>query len=196
MGNTRQSPSSEDGGDLTFIPSEEDRARYLAIAKEAIRERLEKRHGPKVEARPGEARRGAFVTLNEDGRLRGCIGRMESRDPLSVTIRAMAVAAAFEDPRFRPLSAGELNRITVEITLLGPRRKIASPEAIELGRHGVWLQQGFSSAVFLPQVAVEQGWDRPTLLRELCRKAGLSGEAWEDPDCELMVFEGYVFGDP
>jgi len=196
MANTRPSPSNETSGDFSFVPSKEDCARYLGIAKEAIRERIEGRHGSKSEPHPDEARLGAFVTLNENGRLRGCIGRMESRDPLSVTIGAMAVAAAFEDPRFRPLSAAELDRISVEITLLGPRRKIESPEAIELGRHGVWIQQGYASAVFLPQVAVEQGWDRPTLLRELCRKAGLRADAWKDSDSVLMVFEGFVFGDP
>ncbi|HUX40832.1 MAG TPA: AmmeMemoRadiSam system protein A [Rectinemataceae bacterium] len=195
MANTLQSPSTEGDPGLSFAPSPEERVRYLSIAREAIRERIEKRRGQKPEPRSGEPRLGAFVTLNEDGRLRGCIGRMESREPLSLTIEAMAVAAAFEDPRFKPLSAGELDRISVEITLLGPRRKIATPEAIELGRHGVWLEQGYASAVFLPQVAVEQGWDRPTLLRELCRKAGLRADAWKDADCVLMVFEGFVFGD-
>ena len=196
MANTRQSPLNEGSKAFSFVPSEKDRALYLAIAKEAIRGRIEGRHGSIPEPPLNEARLGAFVTLNENGRLRGCIGRMESSDPLSVTIRAMAVAAAFEDPRFRPLTAAELDKISLEITLLGPRRKVDSPEAIELGRHGVWLQQGYASAVFLPQVAIEQGWDRPTLLRELSRKAGLRPDAWQDSDSALMVFEGFVFGDP
>ena len=196
MANTRPSPSTDRADDSAFVPTEKERARYLDIAKAAIRNRIEGRHGSRPEPLPNEARLGAFVTLNEDGRLRGCIGRMESREPLSRTIGAMAEAAAFEDPRFRPLTASELDRISVEITLLGPRRKIDSPESIELGRHGVWLEQGYASAVFLPQVAVEQGWDRPTLLRELCRKAGLRADAWKDADCVLMVFEGFVFGDP
>ena len=107
----------------------------------------------------------------------------------------MAVAAAFEDPRFRPISAAELAHVAVEITLLGPRKKIESPDAILLGRDGVWLEQGYSSAVFLPQVAVEQGWDRITLLRELSRKAGLRPDAWQESETTLMVFEGFVFGD-
>ena len=196
MANTLQSPSAENLGDSSFAPSKEEQERYLSIARAAIRDHLDGRRESKPKPTPGETRLGAFVTLNKNGRLRGCIGRMESNDPLSITIHAMAAAAAFEDPRFEPLSTRELDAISVEITILGPRRKVDAPESIELGRHGVWLRQGYASAVFLPQVAIEQGWDRPTLLRELCRKAGLRPDAWKDPDCSLMVFEGFVFGDP
>jgi len=195
MANMRPSPSIEDPGIPFAEPGGEERVRLLAIAREAIGARLGA--GPRQASKPGpgEARVGAFVTLTIGGRLRGCIGRMESKEPVSKTIARMAEAAAFEDPRFRPLSASEFDKISIEITLLGPRRQIQSSEAIELGRHGVWMQKGYSSAVFLPQVAVEQGWDRATLLKELSLKAGLGPSAWQDADTTLMVFEGYEFGE-
>jgi AmmeMemoRadiSam system protein A len=143
----------------------------------------------------GSMASGAFVTLRSNGMLRGCIGRMEATGPLDATIVAMARAAAFEDPRFPPLERGELPAISVEVTLLGPRRPISAVEELEVGKHGVHLSLGSRSAVFLPQVAIEQGWDRPRLLRELCRKAGLDPEAWRSPEAVLSVFEGRVFGE-
>ncbi|HUX36851.1 MAG TPA: AmmeMemoRadiSam system protein A [Rectinemataceae bacterium] len=207
MENTRLSPSTdgpgegargrkEDPAPLPFEePDEKEKKRLLGLARESIRARLagERSQAP----RPGaaEPKVGAFVTLNKGGRLRGCIGRMEAEGPISETIADMALSAAFYDPRFIPLTETEYKDIMIEISLLGPRRRISSIEEIAIGRHGVWLQQGHSSAVFLPQVATEQAWDRETLLRELCRKAGLGPDAWKRPDAVLMVFEGYVFGE-
>ncbi len=207
MENTRPSPSTEGSGEgirggkdrlapLPFEePDEKGKTRLLALARETIRARLAGERLKKVEAGADEPRVGAFVTLNKGGRLRGCIGRMEAEDRLSETIADMALSAAFFDPRFMPLTETELKDISIEITLLGPRRRISSAEEIVIGRHGVWLQQGHSTAVFLPQVATEQAWDRDTLLRELSRKAGLGPEAWKRPDAVLMVFEAYIFGE-
>lgn len=107
----------------------------------------------------------------------------------------MALAAAFEDPRFMPLAPEELNRVDLEITVLSPLRRIGGPEEIELGRHGLYLVLGRRAGVFLPQVPVEQGWDLPTYLEELCHKAGLPEGSWRAPDAELSVFEGLVFGE-
>lgn len=194
METTPRSPLNE-GGPSPLDPGTGERRRILAVAREAIRAHLDNR-GPRYETAPAdELRVGAFVTLTEHGRLRGCIGRMESEEPLSRTVAAMAVAAAFEDPRFRPLAALEYPDLHLEITLLGPRRPVSSADEIILGRHGVWLQKGYASAVFLPQVATEQGWDRTTLLEELGMKAGLGPDAWKETGARLMVFEGFVFGE-
>lgn len=123
--------------------------------------------------------RGAFVTLFEAGELRGCIGRMTPDQPLAATVQAMALAAAFEDPRFAPVVEGELKTIEIEVSVLTPLAPISGPEAIVVGRDGVQIRKDGRTAVFLPQVAPEQGWDRTALLENLCRKAGLPADAWK-----------------
>ncbi len=107
----------------------------------------------------------------------------------------MAAAAAFEDRRFPPLSRGELAGITIEISALTPPRAIDGIAEIVLGRDGVILRKGMRSAVFLPQVAVEQGWDRDTLLTQLALKAGLPGDAWRE-GAEFQTFQAEVFSEP
>lgn len=138
---------------------------------------------------------GAFVTLKKDGDLRGCIGRMASPDPLLSTVAAMAPAAAFEDPRFPPVTAEELPSIKLEISVLTPLRKISDPKEVEVGTHGIYLSNGYRSGVLLPQVPVEWGWDRATFLRQGCRKAGMPESALQDPYTELFVFEAEVFSE-
>lgn len=170
----------------------------LALARSSIREAFGGHDVAQAELPPGLAATsaaGAFVTLKRAERLRGCIGRMEGGGPLPALIAEMARAAAFEDPRFRPLGPGELDECSIEITLLGPRQEIGSVEEIEAGRHGVWLSLRGRSAVFLPQVAIEQGWDRKQLLDELALKAGLPPGSWADAKARLMVFEGLAFGE-
>jgi len=174
----------------------DDEGRYLAAnARESIASALGKR-APDWPAGPegaGLARgAGAFVTLREGGSLRGCIGRMSSDEPLVQTVRAMARSAAFDDPRFPPLRADELDRVEIEITLLSPMRLASGPGDIVAGRHGVLMSLRGRSAVFLPQVATEQGWKREDLLEHLCYKAGLPGDAWRDPGTVFQLFEGRV----
>ncbi|MFZ4617206.1 MAG: AmmeMemoRadiSam system protein A [Rectinemataceae bacterium] len=183
-----------------MLPVLDDSTRraLLALARSSIRGAFRGIDADEPEIPPGLAATsaaGAFVTLKRAGRLRGCIGRMEGGGPLPALIVEMARAAAFEDPRFRPLGPGELDECAIEITLLGPRQEIGSVEAIELGRHGVWLSLRGRSAVFLPQVATEQGWNRKQLLDELALKAGLPPGSWADEKATLMIFEGFVFGE-
>ncbi|HTX74107.1 MAG TPA: AmmeMemoRadiSam system protein A [Rectinemataceae bacterium] len=173
-----------------------DRELLLRCAREVIRARLERRAASlpqKTEplGQPG----GAFVTLHEGPSLRGCIGRMSSPEPLFDTICSMAAAAAFEDPRFPPLKADELERIDIEITLLSPLRAITDPTEIQVGLHGIYLVKGWQSGVLLPQVATEQGWDRATFLEQTCRKAGLPPGSWKSPDATISIFEGLIFGE-
>ena len=139
---------------------------------------------------------GAFVTLTRNGHLRGCIGNMSGREPLYLTVARMATAAAFEDPRFPALGRQEWPEVELDISVLGPLSRCPSPELVEIGRHGLLLARGGRSGVFLPQVPVEQGWDRLTYLNQLCVKAGLPPGSWKAPDAELYWYEAFVFTPP
>ena len=180
--------------------TEADGAALIANAREAIASRLEGR-SPRwpVAGTALSAELGAFVTLHSGKgagvHLRGCIGRMSVKESLVRTVREMAVSAAFEDQRFQPLERGEYPAVSIEVTVLTPMRQISSVSQIEVGRHGVYMSKGWHSAVFLPQVATEQGWDRDELLVNLCYKAGLSANAWKDGDTKFQVFEGRIFNE-
>jgi len=136
---------------------------------------------------------GAFVSLKLHGDLRGCIGRIVDEQPLFQTIAHMAQAAAFEDPRFPPLTEAEFAALEVEISILGPITRCHDPAAIEVGRHGLIMRQGMRQGLLLPQVPVEWCWDRETFLAHTCQKACLSPNAWTHPDTEIYCFEAEVF---
>jgi hypothetical protein len=139
------------------------------------------------------AHRGAFVTLKSHGNLRGCIGHIQPLEPLYEAVRENAVNAASRDSRFRPVRPDELPDIEIEISVLTPPRPVSSHRDIVLGRHGIILKKGPRQAVFLPQVAPEQGWDLPETLRHLSLKAGLPGADWLDAETEFQVFTAEVF---
>lgn len=169
----------------------------LKLARQALAQFLRDgtRYQPATEDAALKAVRACFVTLTEAGQLRGCIGGLEARQPLYLAVRDMAIEAATEDPRFRPVTADELPRLHLEISVLSPLRIIQDPGEIVVGRHGVVVRQGWHSGVFLPQVAPEQGWDREEMLAHLCRdKAGLPANAWNN-GAELSVFTAQVFGE-
>lgn len=149
---------------------------------------------PEAPAEPAlQSAVGAFVTLHKQGRLRGCIGRIISPEPLAVTVAQMAEAAAFEDQRFAPVSADELPELHIEISVLSPLRRIDSWPAIEPGRHGVVVRRGRRSGLFLPQVW-EQLPELESFMSCLCaEKAGLPATAWKEPDTELQVFTVTAF---
>jgi hypothetical protein len=138
--------------------------------------------------------RGAFVTLKRHGELRGCIGHMGGDLPLCHVVGRMALQAAFSDRRFPHLKDSELEDIAIEISVLTPLRPVDGPADIVLGRDGVMLRQSDRSAVFLPQVATEQGWNRDEMLGHLCRKAGLSETAWKD-GASFYTFQAQVFSE-
>lgn len=134
---------------------------------------------------------GAFVTLKIDGKLRGCIGRFISSDPLYEVVGASAISAAFEDPRFTPLSKEEYTKCEIEITALGPLQKISDPDEIILGKHGIYIKKNFKSGTMLPQVAIEQGWNVEQFLGYTSRdKAGIGWDGWKT--AELFVYEGVI----
>ena len=165
----------------------------VALARHAIAERIGVA-GPKPAAPPLEELRGVFVTLRRrsDHELRGCVGMIEPRFPLGEGVRRAAVLAAFEDPRFPPVTLAELPALVIDVSVLGPLAP-ATVDAIEVGRHGVVVRCDGRSALFLPQVATEQGWDRDMLLSQLCRKASLPSDAWRRGDCQLFTFETETF---
>ena len=131
---------------------------------------------------------GAFVTLKKKGALRGCIGHIVGHYPLAETISRMAVAAAFQDPRFPPVTRAEWPTIDMEISVMTPLKEITDTAAIEVGRHGIYIQKGDRSGLLLPQVATEYGWDRLTFLEQTCRKAGLRSGRLEGPRREDTYF--------
>jgi AmmeMemoRadiSam system protein A len=114
--------------------------------------------------------------------------------PLWRTVEENAVAAAFSDPRFPPLTREELDETRIEISVLSPLRHV-SPEHVVVGRDGVLVVRGASRGLLLPQVATEYGWDRETLLDHTCRKAGLDPGAWKHPDTKISTFTAEVFGE-
>jgi AmmeMemoRadiSam system protein A len=137
-------------------------------------------------------KRGVFVTLHARGRLRGCIGVIETVEPLAESIARCAAGAALHDPRFSPVRVEELPELRIEISLLSPLEPIL-PEKIEIGKHGLLISQSSKRGLLLPQVAVEHKLAREQFLEETCRKAGLSAGAWQEPESRILGFTCEVF---
>ncbi|WP_018527644.1 AmmeMemoRadiSam system protein A [Alkalispirochaeta alkalica] len=135
-----------------------------------------------------EEKRGLFVTLRVRGLLRGCIGRIVAEGVLRETVHHCTLEAAFADRRFPPLEGKELEGLTIEHSLLSPPRPLRRPGDIRLGVDGVIFALGDARSVFLPEVPLEQGWDRAALLDALARKAGLPSRAWQDKRALFQVF--------
>jgi AmmeMemoRadiSam system protein A len=172
-----------------------DRRRLLELARESVVARVRGLAPPRAEAcgRLAEPR-AAFVTLRLDGRLRGCIGSIDDGHPLGEVVVHCAGAAAVEDPRFAPVSADEVARLVLEISVLTPAVLVGDIEEVEVGRHGLIVELGRSRGLLLPQVALEWRWDRETFVAQTCLKAGLAPDAWRRGG-SLYRFEAEVFGD-
>ncbi len=176
---------------------EADCARLLALARDTIAQALASGARRASAAAPDgltdgmRAIRGGFVTLHKNGELRGCIGEIVPRREIWKVVREQALNAAFQDPRFPPLAAAEWPEVEVELSVLTPPRPVGSWREIEIGRHGMVLTKGGRSAVFLPQVAPEQGWGLEETLTHLSAKAGLPADAWR-AGAEFLVFEAQV----
>lgn len=141
---------------------------------------------------------GAFVTLKVGHRLRGCIGYIESPEPLAHTVAKVAVKSAFEDPRFPPLAPEEYEKVSVEISVLTPPQEVTNLETIKVGKHGLIVELGRARGLLLPQVAVEYGWDSIEFLCHTAQKAGLPPQAWKDPRARIFAFSAEVIeeGEP
>jgi AmmeMemoRadiSam system protein B/AmmeMemoRadiSam system protein A len=180
-----------------FSLGRKEQQELLAIARRSV-ETAVKEH--KLYESPADGlealsrERGAFVTLTEDGDLRGCIGYVAPLKPLRTTVRDVAMMAALRDTRFRPVTAGELPRLEYEISVLSPLRHVMDVKEIRVGRDGLLIRKGRYEGLLLPQVPVEEHWDRAQFLEQVCYKAGLPKTAWQDPDADLFRFTALVFG--
>lgn len=141
-------------------------------------------------------KRGVFVTLKKHGDLRGCIGYPEPVFPLITALLECSVAAALEDPRFRPVTLTEMEEIEVEVTVLTtPEEIIPAPENVRVGEDGLMVERGIYSGLLLPQVAVEWEWDAEEFLCETCMKAGLPPDCWLDKETKVYTFQGQIFSE-
>ncbi|HNT30308.1 MAG TPA: AmmeMemoRadiSam system protein A, partial [bacterium] len=176
-----------------------ERQEALVMVRETLRQHLYE--GEEAEFTPEQAifyePLGAFVTLNEGGNLRGCIGQFEPDQPLWIVLRDMAIAAASEDSRFIPVAPDEFDAIEIEISVLSPMQQITDPYTeIEIGRHGVYVKKNGRSGTYLPQVATDNGWDLETFMNSLCgQKAGIGADSWKDGSAEIYVYSAQVFGE-
>jgi AmmeMemoRadiSam system protein A len=176
--------------------SEADRHALLRLARKAVVEAVCRRSLPHQIPSDGifAQRRGAFVTLHVNRRLRGCIGVIEPEEPLGDIIVRCAASAASQDPRFPPLRSDELHGLQIEISLLSAPQPIRVEE-VEIGRHGLLVIRGSTRGLLLPQVAVEHRLDVEQFVQETCRKAQLPLDAWREPDVRLLGFTCEVFSE-
>ena len=184
------------GASQEFVLSDEEKKILKEIALTSIKDSL----AGKPVAQPIlnsqypvlNSKCGAFVSLHKQGRLRGCIGHFGEDVPLHEIVAEMARAAAFEDPRFMPVTMDELEDIDIEISVLTPMRRIQSLDEFELHRHGIYIRRGYRSGTFLPQVADEVNWTKEEFVSHCAQdKAGIGWDGWRD--AELYVYEAIVF---
>ena len=182
------------GEERGFSLSDEDKRTLKKIAYESIKDSLDDKPISMFNAQCSmlNEKCGAFVSLHKQGRLRGCIGHFGEDTPLHEIVAEMARAAAFEDPRFSPVSRGELDDLDIEISVLTPMRRIQSLDEFELHKHGIYIRKGYRSGTFLPQVADEVNWTKEEFVGHCSQdKAGLGWNGWRD--AELFVYEAIVF---
>jgi len=188
---------------MSFSINTKEQKILLAEARESIISKLEGRRPnfiPDYNSTVLYQPYGAFVSLhkkNEKGEknLRGCIGRMSANLPLLETVRTMAREAAFGDPRFPQIKPGEMEQCNIEISVLSPMTICPDPQKVEVGVHGLYLVKSGHSGVLLPQVPVEQKWNKDEYLNYICVKAGLPAGSYSEPGAVLYTFTAFVFGE-
>jgi hypothetical protein len=175
--------------------SDKDKKDLKDIARKTIECKVKGKPLPdfKIDSEILKEKRGAFVTINKEGHLRGCIGYIYAMKPLYITIQEMAEAAALNDPRFPPVTEDELDKLEIEISVLTPLKKIKDINQIQIGKDGLYMKRGYYSGLLLPQVATEYKWDVNTFLEETCHKAGMRGDCWKDKDTEIYIFSADIF---
>ena len=178
------------------ILTEQQRNILLRIAREAAEAAARgERYAPESDDPALQQPAAAFVTLKQkNGELRGCIGCTEAREPMLMNVARMARASALEDPRFPPVRPEEVSNLTIDISLLSPAERVDDVSEIEVGRHGLVMEQGPRRGLLLPQVPVEWGWDREQFLDHTCLKAGLPKSCWRE-GATIYTFTAEVFGE-
>lgn len=173
----------------------DDRERLLRLARRCLEAHVRRQPPPRIELGGGlDLRMGAFVTIHTGGALRGCLGRLETDRSLAENVAHLAAVVSDSDQRFAPLTPPELPATDIEISALTPEEEVRDLSQIEVGRHGLIVEQGYRRGLLLPQVATEQGWDRDTFLEHTCLKAGLPRDAWRR-GARIFTFEAEVFGE-
>ena len=192
-------PASQAGlTDESFSLSRQEKEQLLQIARRSVETAVKEGKLYQCSAAGLDAlmqERGAFVTLTRKGQLRGCIGNVAAMQPLCHTVRDVAVLAAVRDRRFSRVTPQELGELEYEVSVLSPLRRVGDIRQIRVGRHGLMIKKGDYEGLLLPQLAVEQHWDRNTFLEQTCRKAGLPPDAWRDEETDIFVFSALVFGE-
>jgi hypothetical protein len=198
---------AEEAPDATAAPreraplDEEHQRALLALARRSLKEAARRQQPapgpPELHDMPAELQRtcAAFVTLKREGRLRGCIGHVLPQEPLCRCVWDMAASAACRDPRFKPVGEEELDRISVEVSVLGLPQAVQDAAGIRVGRDGLVVSRGRHRGLLLPQVAVERGWTADQFLDHACLKAGLPADAWREGEVEIQRFTAQVFGE-
>jgi AmmeMemoRadiSam system protein A len=175
--------------------SAEERSLLLKLAHDAIASSLIKSEISLESPTPHLAEpRGVFTTIYYGGELRGCVGHVLATSPVYRAVAETARAAAFQDPRFNPVTTHELSELAVSLSVLSPLQPIR-PEDVEIGKHGLLITASGRRGLLLPQVPEEHGWNRAQFLERTCRKAGLPTSAWKD-GATIEAFTAEVFGDP
>jgi uncharacterized protein len=174
---------------------ETTRRRLLTLARTALQAHLVRDAPPRVPPDLIVEAFGIFVTLRVNGDLRGCLGSLDCPGSITAEIVRLAAAVATDDHRFTPLARRELRSATLDLSVLTPPEAVLDHTTIEVGRHGLIVEQGRHRGLLLPQVATEHGWDRNTFLMHTCLKAGLPAVAWQQ-GVVVMRFEAEVFGEP
>lgn len=179
-----------------FELKETEKQQLLKVARNTLTAYIKNGNTPKMdesELSPAlKTACGAFVTLHKNNQLRGCIGRFGAQEPLYKVVQDMTISSATQDNRFNPVENDELDDIDIEISVLTPMKKIDDVKQIELGKHGIYIQKGFASGTFLPQVANDTGWNLEEFLGHCARdKAHIGWDGWRDAD--VFTYEAIIF---
>ncbi len=181
-----------------FSLNDREKNELLALARKSVEYAVREKKAYEPTASASEVlneERGAFVTLRKSGELRGCIGYTSAEKPLYMTVRDTATLAALRDTRFQPVAASELPQIDYEVSVLSPLRRVLDIRQIEVGQHGLLMKNGAYEGLLLPQVPVEEKWDRQRFLEETCAKAGMRSGCWKDENTDIFMFTAVVFGE-
>jgi uncharacterized protein len=181
----------------------EERKYAIELAKESLRTYLENKKTIQVDKKFLEKGfgqhtelllpRGCFVTLTFKDQLRGCIGTIESGEPLYLNIIQNAIRAGTQDPRFPALTIDQYDSLEFEISVMGPVSPLSSLDKIEIGRDGLIVKNGAHQGLLLPQVPVEWNWGLKEFLENTCQKAGLDKNAYKEDETELYYFSAEAF---
>ena len=192
--------TTEKPGDKTMNLNLKEKKTLLSIARQTLENHFKGNYKVLKELEtsfpittPLKEKSGVFVTLREQGDLRGCIGTIIGEEPLWEGVRNNVLKSAFHDPRFPPLKESELEKVDIEISVMTPLQKIVDYKKIRLGTDGVIIRKDYYQAVFLPQVATETGWNLDQFLGHLCQKAGLPTNTYKSGGMEFLIFQALVF---